>query len=65
MIKKLIDLLLDKATDPSKDFWRGLVYLLAGLGIVLSPENASTLISVAFVISGVLHTIWHKFTGTK
>jgi hypothetical protein len=58
MFIKIIDALLDKAL--TADFWRGILYVVAGLGVTLSPENAATIVSVTLVVSGIVHTIWHK-----
>lgn len=63
MFNKIIDALLDKML--TQDFWRGIMYALAGAGIAIDPNNAATITSVALLISGVLHSIWNKQSGEK
>lgn len=64
MFSKIIDAFLDRMQ--TQDFWRGILYLVAGLGVSISPDNAAAIISGALVLSGVVHTIWHKqFPETK
>jgi len=58
MFTKLIDGLIDRAQ--TMDFWRGLLYLVSGLGVAISPEHAQAIVSGALVISGVAHSAWHK-----
>jgi hypothetical protein len=58
MLTNTIDKLLDKAQTP--DFWRGLIYLAAGAGVVIEPALAQNIIAGTLLVSGLLHTVWHK-----
>lgn len=58
LAKTLLNKLADKAK--TADFWRGLIYAATGTGIALDPQAIDTVVSAAFIISGVLHTIWHR-----
>lgn len=58
MLINLLDVLLEKMQ--TQDFWRGLLYVAAGLGAHSAPEYASTIIPAALVVSGVLHSVWQK-----
>lgn len=58
MFVKLIDALLDKSQN--LDFWRGILYAVSGVGIAIKPEYVAPITSGALVLSGVLHTVWHK-----
>jgi hypothetical protein len=58
MWQKLVDKALDKMQTP--DFWRGVVYLVAAVGVQMSPDNAALLVTGALGVSGLLHTWWHK-----
>lgn len=61
MFSKLLDKVLDKAQ--TADFWRGLLYVAAGAGVVVEPALANQIVAGALLASGVVHTIWHKTQG--
>lgn len=44
--------LLARAAEPST--WRGLVWLLAALGLVLSPEQSAAIVAAGAAVAGVL-----------
>ena len=58
MFTTIIDALLDKMQ--TQDFWRGIIYTLAGAGIAIDPQNAAAITSAALLISGVIHSVWNK-----
>lgn len=58
MFVKVLDGILERMQ--TVDFWRGVLYLVSGLGVAVSPEHAQAIVSGALVISGVAHTAWHK-----
>lgn len=62
MLNKIIDALLDKMQ--TQDFWRGVLYTLAGAGIAIDPNNAAAITSAALLVSGVIHSVWHKQQGS-
>jgi hypothetical protein len=49
------------AVISNPDFWRGLVYVLAGAGITLNPEQIQAITALGFAISGAIHV----FSATK
>lgn len=44
--------LLARATEPST--WRGVVWLLAALGLTFSPEQASAIIAAGAALAGAI-----------
>lgn len=49
--------LLARAAEPST--WRGLVWLLAALGLVLSPEQSAAIVAAGAAVAGVLGVFTH------
>lgn len=58
MWQKIVDKALDKAV--SQDFWRGAIYTVAGAWATANPTQATAALSVAVLVSGIIHTIWHS-----
>lgn len=46
---------LDRLSEPST--WRGLVGLLTGAGVVLSPELSGQIIAVGLAVIGLINVI--------
>lgn len=51
----LKDYLLDRLREPST--WRGIVMLLTGLGVGISPELAESIIAVGVSLAGVIGVV--------
>lgn len=48
----MIDYMLERLKEPST--WRGLVMLMTGLGVSLSPELVAQIIAAGTAISGII-----------
>ena len=58
-ILKLIELL--KLNQPST--WRGLISLLSGLGVAISPELAEHIVAIAVSAFGIVEIVRSEKTG--
>ena len=51
----LKDYFLDRLREPST--WRGIVMLLTGLGVGISPELAESIVAVGVSLAGVIGVV--------
>lgn len=58
MFANLLDAFFVKASTP--DFWRGVIYAVAGTYAVAHPDLANYAVSGAVALSGVLHIALSK-----